>query len=167
MNDEGRPQAPPPTRSIWLDDTGRGGERNRRLFDDDEELELRALVGHAWESGSDPERLRKAVDAIIDWHDRRHIRAYERRLRSRAAVLQVLRETNPTTEGREMIIPNPQRPYSVIKVCDECGWPPALDGRCLCSYPEHRGADGKFPDYAAHMLELRERFGLPPIPEHN
>jgi hypothetical protein len=60
----------------------------------DEQIELAALVGVAWERRGTPE-LRPAVEAIVDWHDRRQIRAYERRLRSRAAVLQILRETRP------------------------------------------------------------------------
>jgi hypothetical protein len=57
-------------------------------------LELAALVGLAWERRATPD-ARRSLDAIIDWHDRRQIRAHERRLRSRAAVLQVLRETRP------------------------------------------------------------------------
>jgi hypothetical protein len=61
----------------------------------DDELELRALVGYAWERrGQDG--FREAVDAIADWHDRRYIRAYERRQRSRAALILLLRETDPT-----------------------------------------------------------------------
>ena len=60
----------------------------------DEELELRALVGLAWErrGGAD---FAEHVRQITDWLDRRHIRAFERRQRSTAAVLQVLRETDP------------------------------------------------------------------------
>jgi hypothetical protein len=58
----------------------------------DEQLELAALVGLAWERRGESD-LRDHVDRIIDWHDRRHVRAYERRQRSTAAVLQVLRET--------------------------------------------------------------------------
>jgi hypothetical protein len=58
----------------------------------DEQLELAALVGLAWEQRGGPQ-MREAVDRIIDWHDRRQIRAYERRLRSREAALQLLRET--------------------------------------------------------------------------
>lgn len=60
----------------------------------DEELELCALVGYAWERRGAPD-FRDRVARIADWHDRRQIRAYERQLRSRAAVLQLLRETNP------------------------------------------------------------------------
>jgi hypothetical protein len=58
----------------------------------DDELELRALVGRAWEHQNEPDFPRH-LDHIVDWHDRRAIRAYERRLRSTAAVLQVLKET--------------------------------------------------------------------------
>jgi hypothetical protein len=63
-----------------------------------EELELAALCGIAWEHRGAPD-LREQIEAIVDWHDRRHIRAFERRRRSRAAVLQVLRETNPQPRG--------------------------------------------------------------------
>jgi hypothetical protein len=59
----------------------------------DEELELRALVCLAWDRRGQPD-VREAVDAIVDWLDRRHVRAYERRQRSTAAVMQVLRETD-------------------------------------------------------------------------
>jgi hypothetical protein len=70
----------------------------RRDLSHGEELELCALCGLAWEGRETP-AIREASDAILDWHDRRHIRAYERRLRSRAAALQVLRETNPQPKG--------------------------------------------------------------------
>jgi hypothetical protein len=60
----------------------------------DDELELRALCGLAWERRGEPD-YRASIDAIIDFHDRRQIRAFERRQRSTAAVLQVLRETDP------------------------------------------------------------------------
>jgi hypothetical protein len=66
-----------------------------------------------------------------------------------------------------MRIANPQSPHSTIEVCDKCGWPPALDGRCLCHYPEHVDADDRFPDYSAYMLDLRRRFGFDPPVEHN
>lgn len=64
----------------------------------DEELELRGLVGIAWEGRHEPD-FRERAAAVVEWHHRRHIRAYERRLRSRAAVLQALRETNPQPRG--------------------------------------------------------------------
>jgi hypothetical protein len=70
----------------------------RRELTNDEGLELRALCGIAWERRGEPD-FRDQVDAIIDWHDRRHIRAFERRRRSHAAALQVLRETNPQPKG--------------------------------------------------------------------
>lgn len=58
----------------------------------DEQLELAALAGIAWEHRGEPD-FREHVDRVIDWHDRRHIRRLEIRQRSTAAVLQVLRET--------------------------------------------------------------------------
>jgi hypothetical protein len=58
----------------------------------DDELELAALAGIAWEHRGEPD-FREHVERIVDWHDRRHVRAYERRQRSTAAVLQVLKET--------------------------------------------------------------------------
>jgi len=73
--------------------------RRRPELTQDEELELRALCGLAWERRGKPD-FREHVDAITDWFDRRHIRALERRQRSHAAVLQVLRETNPQPKGR-------------------------------------------------------------------
>lgn len=67
----------------------------------DEQLELAALVGYAWERRGTTE-FHASIAAIVDWHDRRQIRAYERQRRSHAAVLQVLRETTPNnrTGGR-------------------------------------------------------------------
>jgi hypothetical protein len=64
----------------------------------DEQIELAALVGIAWERRGEPD-FRDHVDRIMDWHDRRLIRAFERRQRSTTAVLQVLRETNPQSKG--------------------------------------------------------------------
>jgi hypothetical protein len=66
----------------------------------DDELELAALCGLAWERRADPQALRAAVAAIEDWWDRRSVRAYESRLRSRAAALQVLRESDPARSRR-------------------------------------------------------------------
>jgi hypothetical protein len=66
-----------------------------------------------------------------------------------------------------MRIVNPQSPHKTMEVCDDCGWPPALDGRCLCFQPELRGEDGCFPDYSEHILNVRRRFGPPIIAEHN
>jgi hypothetical protein len=66
----------------------------------DEERELAGLVGLAWERRGGPDSG-EAIAAITDWWDRRSVRAYERQLRSRAAVLQVLRETAPASRPRE------------------------------------------------------------------
>jgi hypothetical protein len=66
----------------------------------EEELELRGLVGLAWERRADPAELRAAVARIMDWHDRRDVRAYERHQQSSAAVLHVLRQTDPTRTRR-------------------------------------------------------------------
>jgi hypothetical protein len=63
----------------------------------DETLELAGLCGHAWERRHGPD-FREHVERIVDWWDRRYVRAYERRQRSTAAVLQVLRETDPARE---------------------------------------------------------------------
>lgn len=60
-----------------------------------DEVQLAALVGLAWEHRHNPAELREHIAAIIDWRDRRHVRRFERRQRSTAAVLQVLRETDP------------------------------------------------------------------------
>jgi hypothetical protein len=65
----------------------------------DEELELQALVGYAWERRGEPD-FREHIERISDWHDRRHIRAFERRQRSLAAVVQLLRETDPARPRR-------------------------------------------------------------------
>jgi hypothetical protein len=64
-----------------------------------EELELAALCGLAHEARDGPE-ARPSIDAIVDWHDRRYIRAWERKQRSSALVLQVLRETDPARSRR-------------------------------------------------------------------
>jgi hypothetical protein len=60
----------------------------------DEELELRASVGYAAERHGTPQ-FRPAIAPISEWHDRRYIRAYERREPATAGVLQVMRATNP------------------------------------------------------------------------
>jgi hypothetical protein len=67
----------------------------------DAELELRALCGIAWERRAEPDFCER-VAAIIDWFDRRDVRAFECRQRSRAAVLQVLRETAPAARLEEL-----------------------------------------------------------------
>jgi hypothetical protein len=58
----------------------------------DEELELRALVGIAWERRGQSD-YRAALAAIVDWHDRRHIRRFERKQRNLAALVLLLRES--------------------------------------------------------------------------
>jgi hypothetical protein len=66
---------------------------------EEEQLELAALVGLAWEYRGGP-GFREAVSEIVDWGDRRAVRAYERRQRSLAALVQVLRETDPASKRR-------------------------------------------------------------------
>ena len=61
-------------------------------------IELAALCGIAWERRGESD-FRDCIETITDWHDRRRIRALERRQRSRAAVLQLLQETNPQPRG--------------------------------------------------------------------
>lgn len=59
------------------------------------ELELRALVDQAWELRDGP-YLDDAVAAIVDWHERRHLRELERRQEHDARIprlLQLLKET--------------------------------------------------------------------------
>jgi hypothetical protein len=63
-----------------------------------DELELRALVDQAWELRGSP-YLRDGVAAIEDWWDRRATRAWERRQRKLAALVQLLRETDPAKAG--------------------------------------------------------------------
>ncbi len=58
----------------------------------EEDLELAALVGFAWERRGTP-AYRAALEAIVDWHDRRHIRYFERKQRQLAALVQLLKET--------------------------------------------------------------------------
>jgi hypothetical protein len=72
--------------------------RPRVQFSGDEELELRGLVGLAWGRRGAPD-FRAALDAIEDWHDRRFVRRCERKQRQLAALLQVLRETDPSRKG--------------------------------------------------------------------
>jgi hypothetical protein len=66
----------------------------------EDELELRALVGLAWERRGGPD-FRAAVEAVVDWHDRRQIRAWERKQRQLDYLVQVLRETDPARSRRE------------------------------------------------------------------
>lgn len=64
------------------------------VLDAEDELELRRLCGQAFELKGTP-YLRDACEAIIEWHDRRHVRVLERRERQRADALRVLVVTNP------------------------------------------------------------------------
>jgi hypothetical protein len=58
----------------------------------DEEEELRALVITAMDLRGTG-YLRDAVEAIVEWHDRRHLRRYERKQEERARLARLLRET--------------------------------------------------------------------------
>jgi hypothetical protein len=71
-----------------------GAPRPRKRSHPENDLELRALVGLAWEARPWPGN-RAQVEAIEAWHDRRHVRAWERRQRQHAYLVQVLRETSP------------------------------------------------------------------------
>jgi hypothetical protein len=59
----------------------------------DDARELRALVDQAWELRGTP-YLRDAVAAIVDWHDRRHLRRLEADQERAAAIVRVLNDTN-------------------------------------------------------------------------
>jgi hypothetical protein len=87
----------------------------------DDELTLAYLVGRAWERRAEPD-FRERVAAIIDWFDRRDVRAFERRQRSRAAVLQCLRETAPAP-GKTLRAGMPQASGSREWTGDELGPP--------------------------------------------
>lgn len=65
-----------------------------------EERELAALVGQAFELKGSPYLL-DACAAIAEWHDRRHIRRFERRQRERAVLVQLLHETDPSRRRRQ------------------------------------------------------------------
>jgi hypothetical protein len=62
-----------------------------------QELELAALCGIAWERRGEPD-FRTHIEAIVDWHDRRHIRAHERKQRELAALVLLIRD--PSKGGR-------------------------------------------------------------------
>jgi hypothetical protein len=58
-----------------------------------DELQLRALVEEAWEVRRwAPSYLADAAHAIVDWHERRHLRAFERRMSRFARVAEIGRE---------------------------------------------------------------------------
>lgn len=67
----------------------------------EEDRQLAGLVGLAWEARGWPD-FRQKSEAIVEWHDRRHIRAYEWKQRHTAQVLEVLRETVPSQGGRSL-----------------------------------------------------------------
>ncbi len=60
----------------------------------DDELELRALVSQAFELRGGPWVV-EAVGEILNWHDRRQLRWLERRQTRQAAIIRLLRETDP------------------------------------------------------------------------
>ena len=62
-----------------------------------DELELAALCGLAWERRGQTD-FREYIEAIVDWYDRRHIRAHERKQRELAALALLLRD--PDRERR-------------------------------------------------------------------
>jgi len=64
-----------------------------------EDQELAALAGIAWERRGQPD-FRASIDAIETWFDRRHIRRFERKQRELAALVQLLRETDPARPAR-------------------------------------------------------------------
>jgi hypothetical protein len=74
---------------------------------------LSALVGLAWERRGGP-TFREAVEAIANWHDRRHIRAWERRQRQLDYLVQMLRQTDPArsrdAEMRGLVPPSKKAP---------------------------------------------------------
>ena len=57
-----------------------------------DELELAGLVGRAWERRATAD-FDAALGELLDWWDRRYVRALERVERRRAFVLAILRET--------------------------------------------------------------------------
>jgi hypothetical protein len=59
-----------------------------------EVLELRALVDQAWELRGTPYLL-DACQAITDWHERRHLRGFERRQAHVLSLRMLLRECQP------------------------------------------------------------------------
>jgi hypothetical protein len=65
----------------------------------EEEHELRALVITAMDLRGTG-YLRDAVDAIVDWHERRHLRRYERRQQELARLARLLRsDTHAAAKG--------------------------------------------------------------------
>ena len=70
----------------------RAGQRS--TMTPDEEKELRALVDQACELRGTP-YLVDAAEWIVRWHERRHLRALERRMDEKAKFTRLLRETQP------------------------------------------------------------------------
>ena len=64
-----------------------------------EERELAGLVGLAWERRAEDD-FGECVAAIIDWFDRRHVRALESRRRQLDYLKQLMRETPAERELR-------------------------------------------------------------------
>jgi hypothetical protein len=68
----------------------------------DDVFELRGLVGLAFDARGEPGphgALRRRVEEIAEWWDRRHARRLEARRRSFDRVLRTLRHEPPTTNG--------------------------------------------------------------------
>lgn len=67
--------------------------------------QLAGLCGRAWELRDTPD-FADAIAAIVDWHDRRHVRLLERREQRRADLICLLRETDPAriVGKREVLI---------------------------------------------------------------
>jgi hypothetical protein len=60
------------------------------------ESELRAMTDQAWElrAAGSPYFV-DAVEAIVEWHERRHLRRFERRQQDLVDLKRLLRETDP------------------------------------------------------------------------
>jgi hypothetical protein len=65
-----------------------------RELERQEVAQLHVMTDQAWALRESP-YLFDAVEAIVDWFDRRHERRWERRGDSFSRVLRVLRETKP------------------------------------------------------------------------
>jgi len=63
-----------------------------------EDAQLHALVDQAWDL-RDSGYVIDAVDAIVSWHERRHLRALEQHQESLGRLVRLLRETNPERLG--------------------------------------------------------------------
>jgi hypothetical protein len=65
-----------------------------------EEEELRALVDQAYDLRGNP-YFTDAIHAIVDWHERRHMRRREYREAHVDRLVALMRETDPRTIGRK------------------------------------------------------------------